>query len=256
MKKPSVENNPDKPEPKGRSRKKGGAESAPEANEALLLARVNAEMKRLEAEAEARFEGELKKIRARAKRLMEQERANVAAILSGRPLRKKRAGGAVPAGAPAAAGARFDDDATRVASKLLADYAKMGGGAAGVGRVDGLRVTQLVTHMVRLPESMRGIICDQILMAKRSGREMSFQSIAEEALLEHLAGGGGADGEGVVAGVSEEKRTTHTLRLNPELSDALLVRVHTAKKLGARHVSLQSMVVSAIRHYMVKNGWL
>jgi hypothetical protein len=256
MKKPSVEINPDKPEPKGRSRKKGGAESTPEAREVLILARVNAEIKRLEAEAEARFEGELKKIRARAKRLMEQERANVAAILSERPLRKKRAGGVVSAGAPAAVGARFDDDATRVASKLLADYAKMGGGPGGAGRADGLLVTQLVTHMVRLPESMGGIICDQVLMAKRSGREMSFQSIAEEAVLEHLAGGGGVDYEGVVAGVGGEKRTTHTLRLNPDLSDALLVRVHTAKKMGARRVSLQSMVISAIHHYMVKNRWL
>jgi hypothetical protein len=258
MEKHSLEINSDKPEPNGHSHKKRGSESAPEDRDALILARVNAEIKRLEAEAEARFEAELKKIRLeaeaearfeaelkkireRASSLMEQERA--------------REGGAAPASAPSGAGGHLDD-VTRIASKLLSDYGKSVITPGREGRADGLRPAELVRHMVRLPQSMSGIICDQILMAKREGREVSFQSIGREALLEYLARGGGADFGRAGAGAGGEKRTTHTLRLNPELSDALLVRVHTAKKMGARQASLQSMVISAIHHYMVKNRWM
>jgi hypothetical protein len=120
-------------------------------------------------------------------------------------------------------------------------------------RADGHLVAELVVHMVRLPKSVSDLIADKIYASRLESQKLSFQSIGEAALLEHMARGGGFE-ECAPKENGRGDRVTHTLRLNPDLTAAIQERVHQAKRQGFRRASFQRLAEAAIHHYLNTDG--
>ena len=143
------------------------------------------------------------------------------------------------------------DYAARLAEQML--HGKYRPKRADASRKDGHLVAELVVHMVRLPREVSALISDKIYES-RAGQKLSFQGIAESALLEHMAKGGGF--EEILPRGARREMVTHTIRLNPELAKAIQERVHESKRQGFRRASFQRLAKAAINDYLERQGWV
>ncbi len=235
--------------------------SSVDAFKAKMEARMALERERLEAQTKARIE----KIRVKAELDLARYKLKAEARLK-LALAKQQDGdkgrGRVQYGpTPKAprlreeAGVREDADVNDKAALLAAELlqGKYRPKRDDAARTDGHLVAELVVHMVRLPRDVSTLIADKIYAARDTQEKLSFQGIAEAALLEHMAKGGGF-AEIAPRGPLRDM-VTHTIRLNPDLTKAIQERVHESKRQGFRRASFQRLAEAAITDYLERQGW-